>query len=90
MRNCSDCGEKELEEEEKVRQSCDRVGVQKVENVLIEFSDTIAAVDGVMSHCRVSVSTSDGRVGTVKRAEALRNGHDAISVVLSMTIPDGI
>jgi hypothetical protein len=79
----------ELEEEVKVRQSCDRDEVQNEVNVLIDCNDTIAAVDGVMSHCRVSISTSDGGVGKVKRAEAFRKGHDAISVVLSMRMPDG-
>lgn len=92
--NCSDCGEYDAaEEDEKVMQSCDRdEGVlHNEEKVLIEFNDTIAAVGGEMSHCKVSVSPGDGSVGKVKSAEAERKGHDAMSVAgkVGRVAPDG-
>ncbi len=43
----------------------------------------------MMLQRKVSVSVNDGGVGMVNRAEAVRNGHDAMSfeVVLTIEIP---
>ena len=96
MSNCSDCVAGGAEEEEIDMQSCDRPGEeQSDEKVLLvgEFNDTIAAEDGMISQRRVSDSDSDGSVGSVKRAEDVRNGHDAMRVKGNSGMretPDGI
>ena len=60
--------------------------------LLIGCNDTIAAVDGEMSHRRVRVSDSDGSVGSEKSAEEERKGPDAISSVgevSEIVVPEG-
>jgi hypothetical protein len=59
---------------------------------MIEFIDTIAEDEEVISQRRVSVSDSDGSVGSVISADEVRKGHDAMraeeDVVVRMA-PDG-
>ncbi len=43
------------------------------------LNDTIAAVEGVISHRRVSISDSDGSLGSEMSADEVRKGHEAIS-----------
>ena len=95
MSNCSDCGVGGAEEEKNEMQSCDRPGEEQIdEKVLLvgEFNDTIAAEDGTMSQRRVSDSDSDGSAGSVKIAEEVRKGKDAMrvgGVGMMRVAPDG-
>jgi hypothetical protein len=83
MSSCSDCVAGGAEDEEIDMQTCDRPGEEQSDaKVLLlgEFNDTIAAEDGMMSQRRVNDSDSDGSVGSVKRAEEVRKGKDAMRV----------
>jgi hypothetical protein len=99
MSNCSTCGVSAVVVEEEIEiQSWDTPGTaQSDEKVLLvgEFNDTIATEDGLMSQRRVRVSDSAGSFGSVKSAEDVRNGHEAMrvegdDVVVVIVVPDGI